>query len=75
MRDFKLLYLTDEKGKTGLYRYDLREETLQRYAEPTPPEPEIDLKPYIYLSAAISGAITLLFAMMVIAKKERKTRS
>jgi hypothetical protein len=75
MKDFKLLYLTDERGKTGLYRYDCKEETLQRYAEPTPPEPEIDIKPYIYLSAAISGAITLLFAMMVIARKERKARS
>ena len=75
MRDFKLMYLTDEKGRTGLYRYDLRDETLQRYAEPTPPEPEVDLKPYIYLSAAISGAVTLLFAMMVIARKERRKRS
>ena len=74
MKDFKLLYLTDEKGKTGLYRYDVREETLQRYAEPKPKEPEIDLKPYIYMSAAIAGAFTLFIAMIVIAKKDRKAR-
>ena len=68
LKDFKLVYLTDEKGGNQLYKMDIREQTLQRFVIPEQPEPS--LLPYIYLSGCVAGLVTLLFALALLAKKE-----
>ena len=75
LSEFKLLYLINEKGETGLYRYDIKEDTIQRYAEPAEQTQEVDLLPYIFMSTAIAGIFTLFWAIIVIAKKDRKARN
>ena len=69
LSEFKLIYLGDENGEKKLYRYDAGEGTLQRYVVPTVEE-VIDYKPYIYLSAAVSGLATLLFALIALGRKK-----
>lgn len=69
LKEFKLIYLGDENGEKKLYRYDAGENTLQRYVVPTVEE-VIDYKPYIYLSAAVSGLATLLFALIALGRKK-----
>ena len=68
LTDFKLVYLTDEKGGSQLYKMDTKEQTLQRYVIPEQPEPS--LLPYIYLSGCVAGLVTLVFALALMAKKE-----
>ena len=69
LSDFKLIYLGDENGEKKLYRYDEGEQTLQRYVVPTVEE-VIDYKPYIFMSAAVSGLATLLFALIALGRKK-----
>lgn len=67
--DFKLIYLGDENGEMKLYTIDLTEQTLQRYVVPEVEE-VIDYKPYIFFSAAVAGAVTLLLAFIAIGRKK-----
>ena len=52
-----------------LYTIDLTEQTLQRYVVPEVEE-VIDYKPYIFFSAAVAGAVTLLLAFIAIGRKK-----
>ena len=68
LTDFKLVHLTDDKGESQLYKLDTKEGSLQRYVIPEEPAPS--LLPYIYLSGTVAGLVTLVFALILLGRKE-----
>ena len=68
LTDFKLVHLTDDKGESQLYKLDTKEGSLQRYVIPEEPAPS--LLPYMYLSGTVAGLVTLVFALILLGRKE-----
>jgi len=70
MSDFKVVYLRDAQGVPTLYRYDMAQATLQRYAEPAK-APYNNLEA-VLLAAAIAGLATTVLAIAVMSRRRAK---
>lgn len=75
MSDFRIFYLLNEQGEKGLYCYDMKEKTLQRFILPVYPivsEKKTFWEEYqniICLSSAIAGLLTFVSAIVITSKK------
>ena len=68
-RDFKVIYLTDEKGDGQLYRLDTTENTIQRYVSPNKPNNKTEIPVYVYLGAARAATALIIRAIALINRR------
>ena len=68
-KDFKVIYLTDEKGEGQLYRLDTTENTIQRYVSPNKPGNKTEIPVVVYIGAGVAALALVVRALALINRK------
>ena len=68
-KDFKVIYLTDEKGDGQLYRLDTTESTIQRYVAPNHNNNKTDIPVYVYIGAARAATALIIRAIALVNRR------
>ena len=69
-KDFKIICLTDENGDTQLYKFDTRENTVQRYVHHDEKEKGNDLPVYVYIAGGRAAVAMIALAITIISRKK-----
>ena len=69
-KDFKIICLTDENGDTQLYKFDTRENTVQRYVYHDEKEKGNDLPVYVYIAGGRAAVAMIALAITIISRKK-----
>ncbi|HPW53948.1 MAG TPA: hypothetical protein PK631_06195, partial [Erysipelotrichaceae bacterium] len=72
MNNYRLVYLKDLEGNDGIYSYEMSEKTLQKFTLPLYPveEDEMEVREMLYLTAAVAGTASLIFAIFLTLKRK-----